>query len=117
MLQEEDCEQSLEQFTTQFGSSPTNSNPARSELNVVVTHLTEEHSLGIFFPDSTKIGISEVRVRRALSLARSLARLLRVVPGLTETIGEKATPSSRSANHRRSVLLLQLLMLPPARRP
>ena len=84
--QEEDCDQTLDQFTTQFGSSPSNANPARSELNVVVTHLTEGHNLGIFFPDSTKIGIGDVRVRSG-EFRRRLA--------LTQPGGRRALPLAR----------------------
>jgi len=89
-VEEEDCDQSLDQFTTQFGDSPTNANPARSELNVVVTHLTEGHNLGIFFPDSTKIGIGDVRDIYKSMNEQELTQALVVVK-------VSMTPSARKA--------------------
>lgn len=85
-----ECSQTLDEFKTQFGSNPANKEPARSELNFVVPQPTEEHQLGVFFPDSSKIGISDVREIYKTMSDQSLTRALVIVKG-------SMTPSAKKA--------------------
>lgn len=89
-VDDDDVEKTLEQFKGVYGSRPSQKNPARSELNMVVRHTAGGGDLGIFYPDSAKIGISEVRDIYKQMNDEQLKQALVIVKG-------SMTPSSKKA--------------------
>eukprot|EP00040_Diaphanoeca_grandis_P033382 m.204470 g.204470 ORF g.204470 m.204470 type:complete len:215 (-) comp32888_c5_seq1:111-755(-) len=58
-----DYDMDEDSFIERFGSTPSQGKPKRADLDVVLKHKEDENrKIGIFFPDATKIGISEVRI-------------------------------------------------------
>jgi len=58
LVTQEELDQSLEQFKVQFGDKPSEKQPARSELIILVAHNDDPtDQMFVFFPDDAKIGM------------------------------------------------------------
>eukprot|EP00039_Didymoeca_costata_P003894 m.70401 g.70401 ORF g.70401 m.70401 type:complete len:210 (-) comp12128_c0_seq1:2134-2763(-) len=60
-VDDKDANMTLEQFKAQFGASPSEGNPARSDLNAILEREGGDDRIGLFFPDEPKVGIQPVR--------------------------------------------------------
>ena len=88
-IRQDELDQTLEQFKVsfnfifyhlvfqeQFGYKPSEKNPARSELTVLVAHNDDPtNQMCVFFSDDTKIGINTIKVILQLLLIQ-IFRLL-----------------------------------------
>jgi len=60
LIEDNECTMTEDGFKDTFGSKPSEDEPKRSEMNVVVENEHGE-SLGLFFPDEQKVGRAAVR--------------------------------------------------------
>merc|ERR1712087_802039 len=71
---------SLEQFKVQFGDKPSEKQPARSELVVLVAHNDDPtDQMFVFFPDDPKIGIKTIKTYCTRMQEENITRAVIVV--------------------------------------
>ena len=73
-------DQTLDQFKAQFGDKPSEKQPARSELIILVAHNDDPtDQMFVFFPDDIKIGIKTIRTYCKRMQEENITRALIVV--------------------------------------
>ena len=83
---QDELDQTLDQFKAQFGDKPSEKQPARSELIILVAHNDDPtDQMFVFFPDDIKIGIKTIRTYCKRMQEENITRALIVVQlGMTE---------------------------------
>ena len=62
LVTQDELDQTIDQFKSQFGDKPSEKQPARSELIILVAHNDDPtDQMFVFFPDDAKIGIKTIR--------------------------------------------------------
>ena len=62
-MTQEELDQTLDQFKLQFGDKPSEKNPGRSDLIILVAHNDDPtDQMFVFFPEEPKIGIRTIRL-------------------------------------------------------
>ena len=62
LVTQDELDQTLDHFKTQFGDKPSEKNPARSDLIILVAHNDDPtDQMFVFFPEEPKIGIRTIR--------------------------------------------------------
>ena len=62
LVTQDELDQTIDQFKAQFGDKPSEKQPARSELIILVAHNDDPtDQMFVFFPDDAKIGIKTIR--------------------------------------------------------
>ena len=77
---QDELDQTLDQFKAQFGDKPSEKQPARSELIILVAHNDDPtDQMFVFFPDDIKIGIKTIRTYCKRMQEENITRALIVV--------------------------------------
>ena len=79
-MTQDELDQTLDQFKAQFGDKPSEKQPARSELIILVAHNDDPtDQMFVFFPDDIKIGIKTIRTYCKRMQEENITRALIVV--------------------------------------
>merc|ERR1712158_134408 len=80
LVTQEELDQTLDQFKAQFGDKPSEKQPARSELIILVAHNDDPtDQMFVFFPDDIKIGIKTIRTYCKRMQEENITRAIIVV--------------------------------------
>jgi len=62
LVTQDELDQSVDQFTEQFGSRPSEGHPSRGDMSVLVAHNDDPTDLMfVFFPEEEKVGIKTIK--------------------------------------------------------
>ncbi|XP_055944074.1 DNA-directed RNA polymerases I, II, and III subunit RPABC1-like isoform X5 [Argiope bruennichi] len=61
IVTQKELEETFEEFKEKFGDKPSEKQPARSDLNVLVAHKDDATDLFVFFLDEDKAGTKDIR--------------------------------------------------------
>lgn len=62
LVTQDELDQDLDQFKVQFGDKPSERNPSRAELSVLVAHNEDPtDQMFVFFPEEAKVGIKTIK--------------------------------------------------------
>ena len=79
-MTQDELDQTLDQFKIQFGDKPSEKQPARSELIILVAHNDDPtDQMFVFFPDDIKIGIKTIRTYCKRMQEENITRAIIVV--------------------------------------
>ncbi|CAD5216341.1 unnamed protein product [Bursaphelenchus xylophilus] len=91
LVTQEELEQTLDQFKEFFGDRPSEGNPSRSSLTLLVAHNDDPtDQMYVFFPEDPKIGIKTIKAFCQQMQEQNITRAIIVVQG-------GMTPSSKQA--------------------
>ena len=77
---QDELDQTIEGFKQQFGDKPSEKQPARSELIILVAHNDDPtDQMFVFFPDDIKIGIKTIRTYCKRMQEENITRAIIVV--------------------------------------
>ena len=77
---QDELDQTLEQFKAQFGDKPSEKQPARSDLIILVAHNDDPtDQMFVFFPDDAKIGIKTIKTYCKRMQEENITRAIIVV--------------------------------------
>ena len=79
-MTQDELDQTIEGFKQQFGDKPSEKQPARSELIILVAHNDDPtDQMFVFFPDDIKIGIKTIRTYCKRMQEENITRAIIVV--------------------------------------
>ena len=79
-MTQDELDQTLDQFKVQFGDKPSEKQPARSELIILVAHNDDPtDQMFVFFPDDAKIGIKTIKTYCKRMQEENITRAIIVV--------------------------------------
>lgn len=77
---QDELDQSIDQFKSQFGDKPSEKQPSRSDLIILVAHNDDPtDQMFVFFPDDPKIGIKTIRTYCKRMQEENITRAIIVV--------------------------------------
>merc|ERR1711997_904864 len=80
LVTQDELDQTLDQFKQQFGDKPSEKQPARSDLIILVAHNDDPtDQMFVFFPDDAKIGIKTIRTYCKRMQEENITRAIIVV--------------------------------------
>ena len=80
LVTQDELDQTQEQFKQQFGDKPSEKQPARSDLIILVAHNDDPtDQMFVFFPDDPKIGIKTIRTYCKRMQEENITRAIIVV--------------------------------------
>jgi DNA-directed RNA polymerase I, II, and III subunit RPABC1 len=80
LVTQDELDQTQEQFKQQFGDKPSEKQPARSDLIILVAHNDDPtDQMFVFFPDDAKIGIKTIRTYCKRMQEENITRAIIVV--------------------------------------
>uniref|UniRef100_T1IH17 DNA-directed RNA polymerases I, II, and III subunit RPABC1 n=1 Tax=Strigamia maritima TaxID=126957 RepID=T1IH17_STRMM len=80
LVTQDELDQQLEHFKSQFGDKPSEHRPGRSDLTVLVAHNDDPtDQMFVFFPDEPKIGIKTIKLYCQRMQEESISRAIIVV--------------------------------------
>lgn len=80
LVTQEELDQTLDQFTQQYGDKPSERRPARSELTVLVAHNDDPtDQMFVFFPEEPKVGIKTIKTYCHRMQEENISRAIIVV--------------------------------------
>jgi len=80
LVTQDELDQTLDQFKHQFGDKPSERNPSRNELVVLVAHNDDPtDQMFVFFPDEPKIGIKTIKTYCQRMQEENITRAIIVV--------------------------------------
>ena len=79
-MTQDELDQTLDQFKQQFGEKPSEKQPARNDLIILVAHNDDPtDQMFVFFPDDAKIGIKTIRAYCKRMQEENITRAIIVV--------------------------------------
>ncbi|GAB6028878.1 DNA-directed RNA polymerases I, II, and III subunit RPABC1 [Chamberlinius hualienensis] len=80
LVTQDELDQSLEQFKQQFGDRPSERQPSRNELTILVAHNDDPtDQMFVFFPEEAKIGIKTIKTYCQRMQEENISRAIIVV--------------------------------------
>ena len=80
LVTQDELDQSLEQFKQQFGDKPSEKQPSRNDLIILVAHNDDPtDQMFVFFPEEIKIGIKTIRAYCKRMQEENITRAIIVV--------------------------------------
>jgi DNA-directed RNA polymerase I, II, and III subunit RPABC1 len=80
LVTQDELDQSLDQFKQQFGDKPSEKQPSRNDLIILVAHNDDPtDQMFVFFPDEPKIGIKTIRAYCKRMQEENITRAIIVV--------------------------------------
>jgi DNA-directed RNA polymerase I, II, and III subunit RPABC1 len=93
LVTSDELEQTLDQFKQTYGDKPTQGEPSRSKLLVLVSHNDDaSNQMYVFFPDEKKIGQKTIEAYVKKMEEEEITRAIIVV-------NEGLTPSAKKVNY------------------
>ena len=101
LVTQDELDQTLDQFKQQFGDKPSEKQPARSDLIILVAHNDDPtDQMFVFFPDDAKIGIKTIKKElRSLMIPQNAEKHMN-----RKKLREKIT-SKRYANKMKRMMM------------
>jgi len=91
LVTQEELDQSIDQFKQQFGDKPSEKQPSRNDLIVLVAHNDDPtDQMFVFFPEELKIGIKTIRAYCKRMQEENITRAIIVVQ-------QSMTPSAKQS--------------------
>ncbi|KAK6179974.1 hypothetical protein SNE40_012211 [Patella caerulea] len=80
LVTQDELDQTLDEFKTQFGDKPSERKPSRSDLIVLVAHNDDPtDQMFVFFPDEPKVGIKTIKTYCQRMQEENISRAIIVV--------------------------------------
>ena len=62
LVTQDELDQTIDQFKTQFGDRPSEGHPSRADLSILVAHNDDPtDQMFVFFPEEPKVGIKTIK--------------------------------------------------------
>ncbi|XP_028259710.1 DNA-directed RNA polymerases I, II, and III subunit RPABC1-like [Parambassis ranga] len=112
LVTQDELDQTLEEFKSQFGDKPSEGRPRRTDLTVLVAHKDEPtDQMFVFFPDEPRVGIKTIKMYCRRMQEENITRAIIVVQmGMTQLAKQqnKGRSVAKDSGWRPSVSLLRL---------
>uniref|UniRef100_A0A3Q2XJP2 DNA-directed RNA polymerases I, II, and III subunit RPABC1 n=1 Tax=Hippocampus comes TaxID=109280 RepID=A0A3Q2XJP2_HIPCM len=80
LVTQDELDQTLDDFKSQFGDKPSESRPRRTDLTVLVAHNDDPtDQMFVFFPEETKVGIKTIKMYCQRMQEENITRAIIVV--------------------------------------
>ncbi|KAK0395845.1 hypothetical protein QR680_001461 [Steinernema hermaphroditum] len=80
LVTQDELDQTLDQFSDQYGNKPSEGRPSRNDLTVLVAHTDDPtDQMFVFFPEEPKIGIKTIKAICQQMQEQSITRAIIVV--------------------------------------
>ncbi|CBY21598.1 unnamed protein product [Oikopleura dioica] len=91
LVAQRELDQTLEQFKAEFGSQPSQGQPSRKDLTIIVCHSDDPtDQMFVFFPEDPKVTIKQVKIYCQRMQEENITRALIVIQ-------QSMTPSAKQA--------------------
>ncbi|XP_071952153.1 DNA-directed RNA polymerases I, II, and III subunit RPABC1 [Antedon mediterranea] len=96
LVTQDELDQTLDDFKTQFGDKPSEERPRRQDLTILVAHNDDPtDQMFVFFPDEPKVGIKTIKLYCKRMQEENISRAIIVVqmgmtPSAKQSLGDMA---------------------------